>query len=147
MPKTKNNVPRAFCFEHQIGVIADGVFYPLTVFNKIRFKTIIVELIHSKKYGSAEVLLKTAIEQFTGYQLAKVYKCKGITDSEFYMKWREVIKKHRSFYENASVVKEAKEKWATTVKEERRKYLRNVEDENMRYAMLSRARGRKIAQI
>jgi len=147
MPKTANQVPRAFCFEQQLGVIANGVFYPMTVFNKMRFKTIIVELIHSKKFGSAEVLLKTAIEQYTGYNMARVFKQKGLTDSEFYMKWRAVIKKHRSFYENASKVKEQKEKWVTSVKEGRRKYLQNVEDENQRYAMLARSRGKKIAQL
>ena len=143
MPK----VPKAFCYEHHIGIITDGVFYPMTVFNKIRFKTIIVELIHSKKFRSAEVLLKTAIEQFTGYQLSRVYKGKGITDSEFYMKWREVIKKHKSFYENASQLQVDKQKWENSVKEGRKKYLRQIEDENARYAMLARSRGKKIAQL
>ena len=147
MPKTTKCTPRSFCIEQQIGVIVEGMFYPMIVFNKIRFKTIIVELIHSKKFNSAEVLLKTAIEQFTGYPIARTYKMQGLTDSEFYMKWRSVIKKHRSFYENADKMNEAKAKWAVAVKEGRMKYRRDVDDENARYEMLSRSKGKKLAQL
>lgn len=143
MPKT----PKSFCYEKHIGLITDGVFYPMTVFNKMRFKTIIVELVNSKKFSSAEVLLKTAIEQYTGYALTRTYKFKGLTDSEFYMKWRSVIKQHKSFAENATKMNEAKEKWQDQVREGRRRYRQNVDDENARYEMIARARGKKIGQL
>lgn len=110
---------RVFCFEEKLGIIHERVFYP-TKLVKIKFMRIIVKRILSKKYAFADLLLKDAIKEYTGCnEIANLYKGQSLSDSSFYIKWRNKIKQHPHFQEFSKPMVEARKQKNDKIREAR----------------------------
>lgn len=107
---------RGFCYEENLGVIVEGQFYPLK-FEPIKFMRILVKLMHEKDYITADLLLKDAIISYTSAtMLSKVFKTKNLSDSLFYMKWRNFIKNNKRFYKKQEVLQQKRTMLRETAK-------------------------------
>ena len=107
---------RGFCYEENLGVIVEGQFYPLK-FEPIKFMRILVKLMHEKDYITADLLLKDAIISYTSAtMLSKVFKTKNLSDSLFYMKWRNFIKNNKRFYKKQEVLQQKRTMMRETAK-------------------------------
>lgn len=107
----KTQGTRAFCFEEEVGVIVEGQFYPIK-FEPIRFMRIIVKLMHKKDYVTADLLLKDAIMEYSSAtMLSKIFKTKNLSDSLFYMKWRNLIRKNKKFYQKEQILQKKRMEW------------------------------------
>lgn len=90
---------RGFCFENQIGFVKDKKFIPVK-FEKVRFMRLIIGFWKKNptKCLSADMVLRQAIKDYTNTDdLVKYYRKVGMTDSEFYNVWRQIVKKNRKF--------------------------------------------------
>ncbi len=142
------SVPKIFCLDDKVGLVYNQNFYALVTFNKRKFKCLLIELIKSKKFFSADVLLKTALKQYMGVEeFRKRFQDKGITDSQFYMKWRNLIKNHEEFKVNAQCLLEHRQEWRNRVNEGRIRYLNMKMSENERFLGVAKARRRIVGQI
>lgn len=107
---------RGFCYEENLGVIVEGQFYPLK-FEPIKFMRILVKLMNEKDYITADLLLKDAIISYTSAtMLSKVFKTKNLSDSLFYMKWRNFIKNNKRFYKKQEVLQQKRTMLRETAK-------------------------------
>lgn len=110
---------RVFCFEGNLGIIHEKVFCPVEVV-KVKFMRIIVKRILSKKYAFADLLLKDAIKDYTGCnEIASLYKGQSLSDSSFYIKWRNKIKQHPHFQKISRPMVEAKKQKNDKIREAR----------------------------
>lgn len=90
---------RGFCLGMQIGIVEENKFIPIK-FEKIKFMRTIVKVLHENptKCVTAEVVLRQAIKEYTKTEeLIRLYNRKGITDSELYNAWRDIVKKNKRF--------------------------------------------------
>ena len=89
---------KVFCMENTVGIMDKGQYYPEENFDEKRFREILTELILSKKHFSADLLLKEGIKKYFGLKnQIRHYKGKTMSDSEFYLRWREVIMEDENF--------------------------------------------------
>lgn len=110
---------RVFCFEGNLGIIQERVFYPVELV-KVKFMRIIAKRIATKKYAFADLLLKDAIKEYTGCNdIAILYKGKSLSDSSFYIKWRNKIKQHPHFQEISKPMVEAEKQRTDKIREAR----------------------------
>ncbi len=115
-----------FCFGNTIGIFDNGEYFPAKDFDENRFREIIKELIVSKKFFSADLLLKDAMrEYFDLKSQMRHYKGQCMADSEFYLRWREEILKDEEFIILSS------ETWQIERKKRRAARLARREEKNV----------------
>ena len=115
--------PKIFCWENSIGVVHNKEFFERR-FNKRQFITIIVRLIRTKRFSSADLILKEALKEYLHVtQFRNQYRGKCISDSLFYMKWRNIIKRNRTFIVNAKIVENEKMRQKEVTRYAREKYM------------------------
>lgn len=143
-----NSVPRIFCLGERVGFVHNKNFYALVSFNKRKFKCLLIELIKTKQFYSADMLLKVALQRYMGIEeFCKRYQNKGNTDSVFYTKWRNLIKNHKGFKLNAQTLIKNRQEWRDKVSEGRLKYSNAKMAETERYIGIAKARRTVIKQI
>lgn len=135
-----------FCYDNFLGIIENREFQPIEV-DKIKFMRIIVQLIANSKCVAADVILKEAIKEYTEVnEFAKLYKGRNLSDSKFYMRWRERIKKHKKFEIVALQILEARQEKAQIIKKAREHYIlqKSVYEESIKRSF--KKVGKKLAE-
>ena len=89
---------KIFCLGDTVGTFDKGQYFPDKKFDETRFRKILKELILSKKHFSADLLLKEGIMKYFGLKSQiRHYKGKTMSDSEFYLRWRNEILEDENF--------------------------------------------------
>ena len=89
---------KIFCIGDTVGTFDKGQYFPDKKFDETRFRKILKDLILSKKHFSADLLLKEGIKKYFGVrEQIRHYKGQTMTDSKFYLRWREEILEDEDF--------------------------------------------------
>ena len=121
----KKTCPKIFCLDNNLGIVYNRHFFAITTFNKRNFKCLIMKYIKSKEFHSADMLLKVVMKEYVGLdEFCIRFHENNMSDSQFYMKWRNIIKDNKTFIKNAKPLLEKKQK-----KHEAEVHERNVQRE------------------
>lgn len=134
----------AFCVDNEIGRIENAQFIPVE-FDKFRFLRILGNLMASGKYKVPDLLLKDAIASFVGAEkVAKLYRSSGITNSVFYMKWRNRLISHKRLAKVSEEYQKSRRQKAELVRIEKAKLA--IKDSAHELAVEKALRKKKMAK-